>query len=322
MGIEEFPEIKLARRLFNKHSLSVPIDIAMLVKEYATLIYKDIPFEGVDGVSVNIKVPGKTPKIIINSNLPPKRQTFTLAHELGHIIIPWHLGTIVDDIYSQSFKDYHYSEIEHEANRFAAELLMPRDWILSTISRIGNDFSLLHRTIANEAKVSDQSAAIRLIDFLCPNVIYTAQENGIVLFSGKSPQTDAFLQENGSAFSDSFYHSDSYSIYNAGRISYHWWLLSAEIDIKTDDNRTWRVILDKITDDIKPKEGSEKFKKSINGIIANANGKLIRQGNHSVKTLISSAINRLKRPELNDFTSHPDFEKFVKIKVEDLLNKK
>lgn len=323
MGLDEFPEVKLARKILAKHSLKIPFDIVKLVKEYANLLYKEIPFVGIDGVSINIKVPGKTPTIIVNTSLPPKRQLFTLAHELGHIIIPWHLGTIVDDIYSQSYKDYQYSLLEQEANRFAAELLMPLDWVLTILEEVNGDIALLHRTIATDSGASDQSAAIRLIETLPQSIIYTAEENGTVLHTGKTDQTDAFLQENGGSFSSNFYpYIDSYSTNRVGSICYHWWQISTEIDILLEDNRTWREILNQIAKDINPSEGEEQFKKSINGIVAHAHGKIKLHGNYNINSVISACIYRLRRTELNSFTSHPDFEAFVKMKVEDMFNKK
>lgn len=55
------------------------------------------------------------PIICINQNLPPDRQRFNLAHELGHLIMH------TNDYFPNSEDDY-----EGEANRFAAEFLMPQ----------------------------------------------------------------------------------------------------------------------------------------------------------------------------------------------------
>ncbi len=323
MGIENFPEVKFARRLLAKRSLTIPFDIDELISNYGDIVYKEIPFEGIDGVSVNIKVPGKFPKIVVNSTLPPKRQLFTKAHELGHIIIPWHLGTIVDDIYSQGYKDFIYSELEQEANRFAAELLMPKDWLIGYVEKHKDNYALLHETIALKSCVSDYAAAIRLIGILPKNILFTAVENGYVKHSGRTANTDAYLQNNNEIFKADFYpYNDSYTIYKTNSLNYHWWKISDEVEISTEDNREWREILNSIANDINPPEGVVQFKKSINGIVAHANGKVKMQGEYSVKTVISACISRLRRDGLVRFTSHPDFESFVKAKVVELFNKK
>ena len=323
MGIEDLPEIKLARRVFAKHSLSIPFDIDKLVSNYGDVINKEIPFDGIDGVSINIKVPGKFPKIIVNTSLHPKRQLFTKAHELGHIIIPWHLGTIVDDIYSQGYKDFIYSELEHEANRFAGELLMPKDWLMDYVVKYKDNYALLHNIIATKSGVSDHAAAIRLIETLPQNIIYTAVENGYVIHSGRTANTDAYLQKNNAIFKKDFYlYIDSHTQYNLNSISYHWWKISDEVDISTEDKREWREILDDIANEISPQESVAQFKKSINGIVAYANGKIKRQGNYNVNTVISACISRLRREGLESLTNHPDFESFIKVKVVDLVNKK
>ncbi|MEQ1106729.1 helix-turn-helix domain-containing protein [Acinetobacter seifertii] len=64
----------------------------------------------VDGVTM--RLPELPPCIFLNKNLPGCRQRFTLAHELGHIIM--HRIPTGDDM-------------ETEANKFASCLLMPAD---------------------------------------------------------------------------------------------------------------------------------------------------------------------------------------------------
>jgi len=63
--------------------------------------------KGVDGVTMNVR--DLPPCIFLNQRVPADRMRFSLAHELGHII----MHTIPGD------------EIENEANAFAAEFLVP-----------------------------------------------------------------------------------------------------------------------------------------------------------------------------------------------------
>jgi Zn-dependent peptidase ImmA (M78 family)/transcriptional regulator with XRE-family HTH domain len=63
--------------------------------------------KGVDGVTMNVRE--LPPCIFLNQHVPADRMRFSLAHELGHII----MHTVPSD------------EIENEANAFASELLVP-----------------------------------------------------------------------------------------------------------------------------------------------------------------------------------------------------
>ncbi|MBD1362216.1 ImmA/IrrE family metallo-endopeptidase [Mucilaginibacter sp. ZT4R22] len=162
MGLVLSPEVKMARRIIKKHSLSVPFDLEELVKQYAKITYISIPVEGVDGICLYLKTPNKTPSVIVNVNSTTRRQKFTLAHELGHIVIPWHLGNFVDDIDENPNQlDNQYWELEREANRFASELLMPFDWIYSLYKK-NSDCNYLISQICERCGVSDIAASIRL----------------------------------------------------------------------------------------------------------------------------------------------------------------
>ena len=156
------PEVKMARRLIKIHSIEVPFDLKSLVQKYAEVYYKSFPIDGVDGICLHLKTAGRIPKVIVNTEIHPKRQNFTLAHELGHIIIPWHYGTIVDMIGVQT-ENYSssYSKLESEANRFASELLMPFDWIFSMYQK-NSDLRFLINQIQVNCNVSELAAEIRL----------------------------------------------------------------------------------------------------------------------------------------------------------------
>ncbi|WP_319372105.1 ImmA/IrrE family metallo-endopeptidase [uncultured Ilyobacter sp.] len=67
-------------------------------------------------------------EIIIDINHHPNRQRFTIAHEIAHFIL--HNNRKVDENMFETrinFTDKAENEKEKEANRFAAELLVPGD---------------------------------------------------------------------------------------------------------------------------------------------------------------------------------------------------
>ena len=81
------------------------------------------------------------PEIWINPMQPPKRQIFTLAHELGHLV--YHVLPNIDkfqdpieDNYSTLYRNGTRNSQETLANRFAANLLMP----VFSMSEVIDDF--------------------------------------------------------------------------------------------------------------------------------------------------------------------------------------
>ena len=319
----DYPEVKLARRIFAKHKLSVPVKIKKLIGEYAELIFEPIPIEGVDGVSLNISVPGKETKVIVNTNIPKKRQLFTMAHELGHLIIPWHLGTIADNIntpYSEGYKDFAYAELEREANRFAAELLMPKDWILEQYQS-KSDLASLHEYVCDITGVSDQAAAIRMGDVLPGNVVYASVTRGIVKYSGKTPATMAFALPVNERFDSKYYpYSEHHSEYDNISSTIHWWKLNSGGVLSATDSRTWREILDEIVKKL-PNDKAVVLKKSINSVIAAANSYEKRKPGYTLDTLATAFIYKLKRDDFKILTNHSLFEVFVKKKAEELFSR-
>jgi Zn-dependent peptidase ImmA (M78 family) len=251
MAIENEPEINLARLVTARFQLTPPIDVEQLVKKYAVLKYAEIPFEGVDGVSVNLKVSGKKPTVIVSEANPPLRQRFTLAHELGHIVIPWHIGTIIDHIDSNHPRSSsEYWQIESEANGFAAELLMPTELIEETLST-EKDLAKAHCEISSKCKTSAHATAMQMSRLLPSNIVYASIKNGKVEFSGKTEGTLApKLTDNIELPSSPYdYCEHHYTAKSRDRVL-HWWTLPGKIKLSTNDGRGWRDILDQILRDL------------------------------------------------------------------------
>ncbi len=73
----------------------------------------------------------------VNSTHAPTRQRFTIAHEIGHLLMHEGRPVVVDRLVrvNINLRDGTSSKEENEANAFAAELLMPRKLIASEIDR-------------------------------------------------------------------------------------------------------------------------------------------------------------------------------------------
>lgn len=97
-----------------------------------------------------------TDSILVNMEEAGVRQTFTVAHELGHRVL--HKAWAESDSYKVLWRDskrYSNDRWEQEANKFAATLLMPRGMV--------EDYKNLSLgTFAKIFAVSEQAAGYRL----------------------------------------------------------------------------------------------------------------------------------------------------------------
>jgi Zn-dependent peptidase ImmA (M78 family) len=325
-NIQLYPE-KYAKLLCERRSLVPPIDVEALIKEYAELIYDIIPIPGIDGVSLNIKVPGETTKVIVNNSIPITRQRFTLAHELGHIIIPWHVGDLIIDLIQVEdgyLKDpWAHQEIERQANQFAAELLMPSEWVKSLFIS-GADLAQIHKVITDQCIVSPLAAALRIIDLhesavaFCETDIlrmvnHFGQSNKsklVPVSHGKRISIEQFDRIKNQYSACTFHHSSFY----------HWWIFEDEDVNQHLDERSWREILDQIIDDCKI-EDSKTLKFRLNGVIAHENSvsQRLPSGEHNPENLFTATLRRLVRDEFKQISEHPDFKKFVAKRVNDFF---
>ncbi|MBZ0215923.1 MAG: ImmA/IrrE family metallo-endopeptidase [Fimbriimonadaceae bacterium] len=112
--------------------------------------------------------------ILVNELSGPQRQSFTIAHELGHFLNPWHKSFNVTGFKctrsdlrvgvgsQQALRDLSRYEIqEKEANRFAAELLLPTSRVQAQLTFPPNLESVI--SIAREFDVSREASARRYI---------------------------------------------------------------------------------------------------------------------------------------------------------------
>ncbi len=119
-------------RTFVDARKSIPVFVEALPRILGIGYKKAYLHDDISGMIENVK---SGFLITINANNVRTRQRFTLAHELGHYMLHRHLiGDGVDDdraYRSTSVGKYHNTQIgpdeEIEANKFAANLLMPRD---------------------------------------------------------------------------------------------------------------------------------------------------------------------------------------------------
>ena len=111
--VEEFGEPEDIAALVRAHwgVPRGPLPNLTTLAERAGVIVAHSSMSGVDVSGVTFAPPGVPPLVVLRSDHPADRLRFTLAHEIGHLVM----------------HRFPTPKMEEEANRFAAALLMPAD---------------------------------------------------------------------------------------------------------------------------------------------------------------------------------------------------
>lgn len=172
MGIRRKSIRALVNKILKEHSVyEAPVDVEAIASSMGIKVRREPGQDDLSGFLA--KSIGSNEVIIgVNGSHPRTRQRFTIAHELGHLHLHA-LGKIHIDHNSQvTIQNYRNKESsagisleEQEANLFAAELLMPADFLWKDLAELGT-LDLLDgdqlNTLVKQYEVSNQALTIRL----------------------------------------------------------------------------------------------------------------------------------------------------------------
>lgn len=167
------------REIFQQFDLSsVQTDLEQSVEDFGVKVYySDMsnfpnPSE-ISGYS-RVNDAGK-PEIVVNGVQPEARRRFTIAHELGHIVLHWRWlnkpGQELEKRHAEVlFRKTSYEDgeslKEHQANEFAAELLAPLSLIKGIVRTSNNpsqyELLFLQSKIAKKFQISNQFAGYQI----------------------------------------------------------------------------------------------------------------------------------------------------------------
>ncbi len=129
-----------ARRVLEEAGIDTPPVDPELVAKHLGVQVKFEPLNEISGLTFH---GDKGNRIIVNDSHPPNRRRFTLAHEIGHFLLHQGRQLVVDSSVRVSRRDDLSSlatdSQEIEANTFAANLLMPRNFVLDALREILSD---------------------------------------------------------------------------------------------------------------------------------------------------------------------------------------
>jgi hypothetical protein len=143
--------------------------------------------------------------ILVSQNADRRRRRFTIGHELGHFLLPWHTPRDPAGFRctKQDFATFstvpggdRYKEMEAQANQFAAGLLMPTAPFRAEL-RARRNFGVEHiAEIAERYDVSKEAAARRCVELHDDDlaVIISKQGKIVRVYPGKDfPRLSAWL---------------------------------------------------------------------------------------------------------------------------------
>lgn len=141
----------------------LPINVFTLARALGATVVPEIVDDEISG-GLYRRTTG--PVIGVNAQHHPNRQRFTIAHEIGHLVLHESEDYFVDRVFRRDANSSTaLDEYEIEANKFAAALLMPKQLVRQEIK----DYSEPLRSeeveeLSRKFGVSQQAMTFRLVN--------------------------------------------------------------------------------------------------------------------------------------------------------------
>lgn len=188
------PSALVSRILEIERDLPLPVPIEALCERFDIISISDLHTEGFEAALVTDedKAAGA---ILVASGRSRQRRRFSIAHELGHFLIPTHmprpdgqfLCSAADMLRARGRDEDRRLRVEAEANRFASQLLIPPPALRTELHRssapdLGDIVRLAHRF-----DVSKEAMARAYAQWHPQAVAIIVQRHGRVLRSYRNP---------------------------------------------------------------------------------------------------------------------------------------
>ncbi|MEB3286891.1 MAG: ImmA/IrrE family metallo-endopeptidase [Vampirovibrionales bacterium] len=185
-----------------------PVDVIGIAQEYSKNVFPDEPIAavlsqdlpGFEGALFRMPANKKGWAIFYNDKIVSKgRINFTLAHEFGHYLIhrldfPEGIQCSDQDIVRW---DSEYGQIEHQANVFAANLLMPfKDFRAQIPAKATVNYDMLSHC-ANRYGVSLMATISQWLQYTAKRAVLVVSRDGFISWSRSSKsalKTKAFFR--------------------------------------------------------------------------------------------------------------------------------
>ena len=347
------PEILSAQKYIKIYKISPPVDILFEVKKFAEVVFlDDFPVDDVDALL--IKSNGSLQyNLLINSKIQHEpRLRFTLAHELGHMMMLWHKGTfacVTNGMNTSFMPDFVSESIEAEANRFAAEILVPTEWAKNVAKSCGYNVEATFSRIKRECEVSNHAAFLSLVKAFPTGylLILVDESTGKIIYCVKSEDTKInfpivkretnkygiVIFNNNISFHDldgeiEGYQKEGSFLVSSNKYKIYWWFYSFKEDFDLNfEKENSKDILRQILDELFGKDATNErlhIGQSINGVVATVNSHKTFQTAAELYSLIKQNLHKryVGEEKFLRVVSHENFEKYLKNKAFEMFSRK
>jgi hypothetical protein len=138
------------------------VDIEALLRTRADVEAVDWPIESVEAVM--LRRVGERPQVFFRPRPDNRgRERFTLAHELGHILLPWHIGNAAC-LPGSGDSDLRSESDEDQADTFASCVLAPDFWLRELAEKHRGDMTgFLGEAVTAELSTTATLLALRRV---------------------------------------------------------------------------------------------------------------------------------------------------------------
>ncbi len=222
----------------------------------------------------------------MKESLPANRARFTIAHELGHLTIPWQFGSFsfCHSRITHRFDDEVLRKIETDANYFAAELLVPLSWVESRLPSATDSLAAWLVSLAAEARVSIIVAMISAVRAFPPGILFVLTDaDGSTTYVGLSPDSDVPTPGRGDPFDVAAYAqvATSYTAeaYGGGSKLVHAFAYSSAVELSEPHEEDCSALLNGILNDLGlDGETRQSARNQVNGVIGNVHNRMREAG--------------------------------------------
>lgn len=181
------PEALVAGILKQVPDMPIPVPVEIIAGQLGISEIRRLPTEGFEGGLVAF-ADRSDGVILVNNHSSRQRQRFTIGHELGHFLNPWHKPrgadgfrcTARDLALTQAKPDDRAARMEVEANRFSADLLFPRPQFRKDLARLKIADVEHVVALARRYDMSKESTARRYVEEHEERMVVVVSQQGMV----------------------------------------------------------------------------------------------------------------------------------------------